>query len=65
MVYVDQDIAERNEEPFVTLGKTKRFDNKVSFGEHMSCTLSQREKVYVKDGDLVSVSSYTRFSSGN
>ena len=34
MVCVDQDNAERNEEPFVTLAKTRRKDGKVFFGVH-------------------------------
>jgi molybdenum cofactor sulfurtransferase len=38
MVCVDQHTAERDEEPFVTLSKTRRFDGKVYFGEH-SCHL--------------------------
>ncbi|KAF2683516.1 molybdenum cofactor sulfurase protein-like protein [Lentithecium fluviatile CBS 122367] len=38
MVCVDQQTAERNQEPFVTLSKTRRFDGRVYFGEH-SCHL--------------------------
>jgi molybdenum cofactor sulfurtransferase len=34
MVCVDQHTAERNQEPFVTLSKTRRFDGRVYFGEH-------------------------------
>ncbi|KAF2707137.1 molybdenum cofactor sulfurase protein-like protein [Pleomassaria siparia CBS 279.74] len=34
MVCVDQQTAERNQEPFVTLSKTRRFDGRVYFGEH-------------------------------
>jgi molybdenum cofactor sulfurtransferase len=34
MVCVDQNTAEKNEEPFVTLSKTRRFDGKVFFGQH-------------------------------
>ncbi|KAA8627347.1 CsdB Selenocysteine lyase [Pyrenophora tritici-repentis] len=36
MVCIDQQTAERNQEPFVTLSKTRRFDGRVYFGEH-SC----------------------------
>jgi molybdenum cofactor sulfurtransferase len=36
MVCVDQQTAERNQEPFVTLSKTRRFDGRVYFGEHTS-----------------------------
>ena len=34
MVCVDQTTAERDEEPFVTLAKTRRRDGKVFFGQH-------------------------------
>jgi len=58
MVCVDQDTAERNEEPFVTLAKTRRFGNKVFFGEHM-CHVpkllgrGREKKVDIAVGDLV------------
>ncbi|KAF1996128.1 PLP-dependent transferase [Amniculicola lignicola CBS 123094] len=39
MVCVDQYTAERNQEPFVTLSKTRRFDGRVYFGEH-TCHLA-------------------------
>ncbi|KAF7538661.1 hypothetical protein G7Z17_g12587 [Cylindrodendrum hubeiense] len=35
MLCVDQETAEKKEEPFVTLAKTRRFDGKVYFGVHM------------------------------
>ncbi|PHH64191.1 hypothetical protein CDD81_4938 [Ophiocordyceps australis] len=35
MVCVDQTTAERRQEPFATLAKTRRFDGKVYFGAHM------------------------------
>jgi hypothetical protein len=34
MVCIDQDTAEKNEEPFVTLTKTRRVDGKIFFGQH-------------------------------
>ncbi|KAF3006047.1 hypothetical protein E8E13_010860 [Curvularia kusanoi] len=34
MVCIDQQTAERNQEPFTTLAKTRRFDGRVYFGEH-------------------------------
>ena len=34
MVCVDQESGEKNEEPFVTLAKTRRFGGKVFFGQH-------------------------------
>ena len=42
MVCVDQRTAELNEEPFVTLSKTRRFDGKVLFGVHMAHVPLQR-----------------------
>lgn len=39
MVCVDQQTAEKNQEPFVTLSKTRRFDGRVYFGEH-TCHLA-------------------------
>jgi len=53
MVCVNQKTGEKSEEPFVTLAKTRRFDNKVYFGEHMSLTLESKNKVFVRIGDLV------------
>ncbi|KAK3943609.1 molybdenum cofactor sulfurase [Diplogelasinospora grovesii] len=35
MVCINQETAEKSEEPFVTLSKTRRFDGKVWFGSHM------------------------------
>ncbi|KAI1461928.1 PLP-dependent transferase [Annulohypoxylon moriforme] len=35
MICIDQETAEKGEEPFVTLSKTRRFDGKVFFGTHM------------------------------
>ncbi|KAF2178553.1 PLP-dependent transferase [Zopfia rhizophila CBS 207.26] len=42
MVCVDQHTAERDQEPFVTLSKTRRFDGRVYFGEH-TCHLPMDE----------------------
>jgi molybdenum cofactor sulfurtransferase len=35
MVCINQETAEKSDEPFVTLSKTRRFDGKVFFGIHM------------------------------
>ncbi|KAI9732061.1 MAG: hypothetical protein M1818_007656 [Claussenomyces sp. TS43310] len=35
MICVDQETALKDEEPFVTLAKTRKFDGKVFFGSHM------------------------------
>ncbi|PQE20777.1 molybdenum cofactor sulfurase protein [Rutstroemia sp. NJR-2017a BBW] len=60
MICVDQDTAEKNEEPFVTLAKTRRFESKVFFGSHMShvpSSLPYKEHQFpvIKVGDKVSV----------
>ncbi|KAM3086528.1 hypothetical protein ACMFMF_000476 [Clarireedia jacksonii] len=60
MICVDQDTAEKNEEPFVTLAKTRRFESKVFFGSHMShipSPLPYKEHQFpvIKVGDKVSV----------
>ncbi|CAG5175060.1 uncharacterized protein ALTATR162_LOCUS10800 [Alternaria atra] len=60
MVCIDQQTAERNQEPFVTLSKTRRFDGRVYFGEHtchlpwdeVSSPLRQNPTITV--GDAVS-----------
>jgi molybdenum cofactor sulfurtransferase len=44
MICVDQETAEKNEEPFVTLARTRRFDSKVFFGVHMSLVGAKGEK---------------------
>lgn len=41
MVCVDQDTAEKDEEPFVTLAKTRRFGGKVLFGVHTAMARQQ------------------------
>jgi molybdenum cofactor sulfurtransferase len=60
MICVDQDTAEKNEEPFVTLAKTRRFDSKIFFGSHMCHIPSKgatREGQYptIRVGDVVEV----------
>lgn len=42
MICIDQETAEKSEEPFVTLTKTRRFDGKVFFGTHMCHVSSSR-----------------------
>lgn len=41
MVCIDQHNAEKNEEPFVTLAKTRRRDGKVFFGVHTALTVNR------------------------
>lgn len=60
MICINQDTAEKDEEPFVTLAKTRRFDSKVFFGSHM-CHVpdgsGRKESQFpsIRVGDLVSV----------
>jgi molybdenum cofactor sulfurtransferase len=60
MICVDQDNAEKNEEPFVTLAKTRRFESKIFFGSHMCHVPSKeltKEGQYptIRVGDVVTV----------
>lgn len=54
MVCVDQDTAEKNEEPFVTLAKTRRFQGRVLFGVH-TCHLPKvgQRGATIRVGDAV------------
>ena len=42
MVCVDQQTSQRDQEPFITLSKTRRFDGRVYFGEH-TCHLPMED----------------------
>lgn len=59
MICVDQETAERGQEPFVTLAKTRRFESKIFFGTHMcylpARAVSAKESQYptVRIGDVV------------
>ncbi|KAK4691318.1 hypothetical protein P7C71_g5654, partial [Lecanoromycetidae sp. Uapishka_2] len=54
MVCVDQDSAEKNAEPFVTLAKTRRRGGKVFFGVHTALSESHLGRIArVKVGDRV------------
>ena len=54
MVCVDQRSAERNEEPFVTLAKTRRMDGKVFFGVHTALAEAKKGQLAkIKLGDRV------------
>ncbi|KAF8863396.1 PLP-dependent transferase [Acephala macrosclerotiorum] len=60
MICIDQDTAQKNEEPFVTLAKTRRFDSKIFFGSHM-CHIptksATKDSQYptIRVGDIVKV----------
>ncbi|KAI9724494.1 MAG: hypothetical protein M1812_000562 [Candelaria pacifica] len=54
MVCIDQTTAQKNPEPFVMLSKTRKFDGKVFFGQHMCHLSSQLENPpTVSVGDCV------------
>jgi molybdenum cofactor sulfurtransferase len=54
MVCIDQVSGEKNQEPFVTLAKTRRFDGKVLFGVHTALVSGQSSgKAVIKVGDEV------------
>ncbi|KAL2133053.1 hypothetical protein VTI74DRAFT_2992 [Chaetomium olivicolor] len=58
MVCINQETAEKSEEPFVTLSKTRRFEGKVFFGVHMGLKevdVASREGQFptVRVGDVV------------
>lgn len=54
MICVDQHNAEKNEEPFVTLAKTRRKEGKVFFGVHTALANNQRGQVArINVGDKV------------
>lgn len=60
MVCVDQETAIKDEEPFVTLAKTRRFEGKVFFGSHMChvpAKVQTKEQQYptIRVGDKVVV----------
>lgn len=53
MVCVDQESAEKNYEPFVTLAKTRRFQGRVLFGVHTALAQRARGSARVRVGDVV------------
>ncbi|KAH8884465.1 MOSC N-terminal beta barrel domain-containing protein [Thozetella sp. PMI_491] len=59
MVCINQDTADKSEEPFVSLAKTRRFNGRVYFGNHMghcpSVEVATREAQYptIRVGDPV------------
>lgn len=55
MVCVDQDSGEKNQEPFVTLAKTRRFNGRVLFGVHTSLAEDGGECMSIMAGDVVQV----------
>ncbi|KAH9221516.1 molybdenum cofactor sulfurase [Leptodontidium sp. 2 PMI_412] len=60
MICIDQNTAEKNDQPFVTLAKTRRFDSKIFFGSHMchvpSKSISKTSQFpTIRVGDLVTI----------
>jgi hypothetical protein len=44
MICINQETGEKDEEPFVTLAKTRRFDSKIFFGSHICHTNENGDK---------------------
>lgn len=60
MICIDQDTALKNEEPFVTLAKTRRFESKIFFGSHMchipsKQTTKESQFPTIRVGDVVTI----------
>jgi molybdenum cofactor sulfurtransferase len=55
MVCINQETAEKSEEPFVTLSKTRRFDGKVFFGVHMCYKEQQQQEGLTRGGQFPTV----------
>ncbi|CZS94666.1 probable Molybdenum cofactor sulfurase [Rhynchosporium agropyri] len=61
MICIDQETAEKNDQPFLTLAKTRRFDSKIFFGSHMCHVPSENltttsQFPSIRAGDPVKVS---------
>jgi molybdenum cofactor sulfurtransferase len=52
MLCIDQRTAEKRQEPFVTLAKTRRSEGKVWFGVHLALS-GKQSKTWVKVGDEI------------
>lgn len=56
MVCVDQESGEKNEEPFVTLAKTRRFGGRILFGVHTALDLQKHSVApLIRAGDVVEI----------
>ena len=56
MVCVNQSSGEKNQEPFSTLARTRRFDGKVYFGQHTGLLEQQHNKLaQLRVGDAVTI----------
>ncbi|KAF8536180.1 pyridoxal phosphate-dependent transferase [Trichophaea hybrida] len=57
MVCIDQDTAEKDEEPYVTLAKTRQIEGKILFGQHAThiANASVSEVPTIRVGDTVDI----------
>ncbi|KAK3383004.1 pyridoxal phosphate-dependent transferase [Lasiosphaeria ovina] len=55
MVCINQETAEKSEEPFVTLSKTRRFDGKVFFGTHMCYSAPAAAQALTRDAQCPTI----------
>ncbi|KAF8247453.1 PLP-dependent transferase [Wilcoxina mikolae CBS 423.85] len=57
MVCIDQDTAEKDEEPYVTLAKTRQIEGKILFGQHAThiTNASVSEVPTIRVGDTVDI----------
>lgn len=62
MICVDQDSAEKDKEPFVTLAKTRRFESKIFFGSHM-CHIPSRSVTKESQCPTICVGDVVRIGS--
>ncbi|KAK1092052.1 hypothetical protein LTR48_005098 [Friedmanniomyces endolithicus] len=53
MVCIDQVSGEKNQEPFLTLAKTRRFGGRVLFGVHTALLAEKRGGRMIRAGDVV------------
>ncbi|KAI9890058.1 MAG: hypothetical protein M1814_004574 [Vezdaea aestivalis] len=60
MVCVDQQTAVKDREPFLTLAKTRRFDGKVWFGQHMAHLRTERPQSVEEQNPVIRVGDEVR-----
>ena len=53
MVCIDQVSGEKNQEPFLTLAKTRRFGGRVLFGVHTALVAEKGGRRMIRSGDVV------------
>ncbi len=50
---IDQVSGEKNQEPFLTLAKTRRFGGRVLFGVHTALVAEKGGRRMIRSGDVV------------